>query len=283
MIIYFNDNRFIEIEPLEDSLSQAWYTEVKKLHKNIREKNRFYGLNNDWTLDQCKSKIQNCMDTINKFSQGKVPQNIREDIDQEYLNYLHVFFEKMIGLDKTTRNSNAASRFMQSAPENVKQAVRDFNVLIHRMEGILQNPKKPSPRIVVTFKNPPKHPIPRSCLERFNFLQNPGDVCLNYAHVGKPLYDIYKDGDDQVSEENIKPQSHWSANFQILFFKERGHNNQYAHFVEQWWASDKSKKVRSLGFKKNDPKNAWGKITVGKVKTWPDLSEVKYIDRIEFL
>jgi hypothetical protein len=172
---------------------------------------------------------------------------------------------------------------MQSAPENVKQAVRDFNVLIHRMEGILLNPKKPSPRIVVTFKNPPKYNIPESYLDKFNFLQKPGDVCLNYAHVGKPLYDIYKDVDDQVDEKNIKPQSHWSANFQILFYKERGHNSEYYKSVEKWWSSSRSKKVRSLGFKKNDPKNAWGKLTVGKVKNWPNLSGVKYIDRIEFL
>jgi hypothetical protein len=282
MKIYFNDDRFIEIVPLDDSLSQAWYDEVKLYHKNIRERDRFYGLNEDWSLEQCKSKIQECMTTINNFCPGKVPAELKETIDHEYLNYLHVFFENTIGLDKTTRNSNEAVEFMKSAPEDVREAVRDYNVIIHRMEGLLENHKKQAPRIVVTFKSPPKHEIPESELGRFDFLQNPGDVCLNYAHVGKALHDVFKDDDDLVGDANIKPQSHWSANFQIVFSKGRGYNPEYHKMVEQWWNSSKSDRVKALGFKKGDPKNAWGKLTVGKVVSWPDLTGIKYIDRIEF-
>lgn len=282
MIVYFNDNRFLEIVPLEDDLSQAWYREVKKYHREIRERDRFYGLNEEWSLEQCKSKIQECMDLINNFCPGKVPDQLSKKIDKEYLNYLHVFFEKIIDLDKTTRKSNEASEFMKIAPTDVKEAVRDYNVLIHRMEGLLEHSKLPAPRIVVTFKSPTKHSIPEADLSRFNFLQNPGDVCLNYAHVGKALHDVFKDNDKLVGNENIKPQSHWSANFQIVFSKGRGYNPEYHKQVEEWWNSSKSDRVKSLGFKKDDLKNAWGKLTVGKVKSCPNLTGIKYIDRIEF-
>jgi len=43
---------------------------------------------------------------------------------------------------------------------------------------------------------------------------------INYCEVGKPLWDVFKDNDDIVGEDNIRPLKYYSADFNITF-----HNN----------------------------------------------------------
>ena len=44
-----------------------------------------------------------------------------------------------------------------------------------------------------------------------------GTVYINYCEVGKPLLDVFKDDDEIVGDENIRPLRYYSADFQIKF------------------------------------------------------------------
>ena len=59
MMVYFDKGKTVKIEPLNDSFSNKWYQEVRNIYKNgIRENNRIYGFNNEWTYDKCLNKIK---------------------------------------------------------------------------------------------------------------------------------------------------------------------------------------------------------------------------------
>ena len=79
--------------------------------------------------------------------------------------------------------------------------------MIHRIEGIKPGMKRPDPndfwskRIVITFSDRPRYKIPDKEMYRFNFLQEPGDVCFNYCHVGKPLFDVFDNEAAKLKDE----------------------------------------------------------------------------------
>ncbi|NDB29696.1 hypothetical protein EB151_09120, partial [archaeon] len=276
--INFDQNKSIKIKPLNDELSQAWVSEVIKQRANIKERDRIYGLNDLWSYDNCLREMQRQIDIINCW-EYIIDRNI-VDLDQQQLNKYHVYFETMIGLDKSKRNSNEPSIFFMNAPKLVRQAIVKFNILIHRLEGIPVGAKRSTrKRIVVTFKNPQRFLIPNSELYRFNFNQRPGDVVLSYCHVGKPLYDVMKDNDNDATDGNITPQTHWASSFQVCFFDGPQLNPNYQERVDQWWKNPNNRVVK-LGYTKDDPKNAWGLIKVGEVID-PNLEYLDGITTVE--
>ena len=166
-MVYFDKGKTVKIEPLNDSFSNKWYQEVRNIYKNgIRENNRIYGFNNEWTYDKCLNKIKENIKVINKYQQF-IDYDI-EKIDQQKLNDLHVYFETMIGVDSTNNKVDRPGDYFDNAPDEVKNAITEFNVLIHRIES-MDPDSFWSKRIVVTFNNRPRHLIPESELYRFDF------------------------------------------------------------------------------------------------------------------
>lgn len=282
MLVYFDHDRQIEILPLEDNFSLQWYEEVKNIYKNgIREDDRIYGFSDNWSYDMCLKDIKKQIQIINEYK--KIIDYDLSNINQQILNELHVFFENIIGMDMD-RNS-----FYLNAPINIQKAIQRFNILIHRIEGLEPGMSRPdktkfwSKRIVVTFNDRPRYKIPDDELYRFNFLQKPGDVCLNYCHVGKPLYDIFDNDDHSVSDENILPQSHWSADFHMIFNDGLQYDPQYNVKVKQWWNQNRDK-LSSLGWYENNPKNAWGMLKVARVTDYNPkyLEGIMRVEAIEF-
>ena len=280
-MVYFDKGKTVKIEPLNDSFSNKWYQEVRNIYKNgIRENNRIYGFNNEWTYDKCLNKIKENIKVINKYQQF-IDYDI-EKIDQQKLNDLHVYFETMIGVDSTNNKVDRPGDYFDNAPDEVKNAITEFNVLIHRIES-MDPDSFWSKRIVVTFNNRPRHLIPESELYRFDFRIIPGDVCLNYCHVGKPLYDVYANDDHSVTEENIFPQTHWSADFHMMFKKGLGFKNSYHSDVAEWWQKNKTE-LNSMGFYEGKFENAWGLLKVGEVVKYDPnyLEGITKVERIEF-
>lgn len=279
-MIYFDKGKKIQVKPLTDKFSLLWYDEVCKIYLNgIRENKRIYGFNNEWTYDKCLNKIKTIVNTVNNYKPF-IDYNI-EELDQQKLNDLHVFFENMIGVDSTNTKLERPGDFFDSAPDEIKDAIVEFNVLIHRIES-MDPDSFWSKRIVITFNDRPRHKIPESELYRFDFRIKPGDVCLNYCHVGKPLYDVYSNDDHSITEENIFPQSHWSADFHMMFKTGLGFNNSYHESVANWWKENK-KELNSMGFYEGDFKNAWGLFKVAEVVNYDPnyLEGITKVEKIE--
>jgi hypothetical protein len=130
-------------------------------------------------------------------------------LSQDTLNYLHKFFENLRGHIET------GTDFYNSAPSNVKQAVDKFNVLIHETEHLIRN--SDTPTVIGTFTNRPRISLNDSDYDLFTVKWKYGEVYINYCEVGKTLLDVFKDQDEYVSENNIRPQQYYSADFMIKF------------------------------------------------------------------
>ncbi len=236
----FDNDESIDIYPYEDELSQRWFNEVRKNINNIWERDRIYGLNDEITYDRVYEKLSKSVGIIKFY----------EDLpDTEDLNELHTHFERMM-----------EPEFFNKAPRLIQDHIIKYNVNIHHLESIN------SKRIVCSFKNPDKFLLEESDQKRFNFNQKPGTVCINYCHVGKPMYDIYHDNDSIA--EKIVNQSEWSADFTIIYNHDK--HKPFDLKAKKWCEYNKIKP------------RSWGLIDVGYSSSVP-LKNIEYIESAEIM
>ena len=131
---------------------------------------------------------------------------------------------------------------------------RRLNVLIHKVENFNQK------RVVVTFDMKEKVKLTQQQLDSFTLSYKSGDVLLMYPQTGKTILDVYKDGDDICSEENVYPQEYISADFVVVFDDiDYGTPEFYA------WCKENGVDVE-------DKSNALGFYKVGEVIECEDLT-----------
>lgn len=170
---------------------------------------RFYGFGTPaQEYQHAVDTIQQCINTINSFEyliHGKF------EFTQDYLNYLHHIFEVYHGLlDQQTGD------FWKRAPFNVRKALADLNLAVHRCESV---GKINCPRFVCTWFGMPKihqldpdlQSMHGDCKIKF------GTVYLNYCEIGKTVEDLAHDNDKYISNDAFRPFSHYSADFNVAF------------------------------------------------------------------
>lgn len=241
MILRFDLGKELTLVPHKDDFSQNWYNELIKNKDNIKEKDRVHGFNSGDNLEAAYEKLRKCVGLI-QFYDDKIEWN-------DDLNKLHLYFESMM-----------EDSYFLDAPSIIQNAIIQYNHLIHRIESI------GSKRIVCTFNSNERYPLDESMQERFTFDQKPGTICINYCHIGKPLYDLYHD--DDYSAELIVPQTEWCADFTIIY--RHGKHKPFDEKAQAW-------------LDKNEyEKKSWGLIEVGKVVPHGD-DYLDGITRIETL
>lgn len=197
-------------------LAQAKYT--------IDDPCRFYGLGpiEKRQIDAI-SKINAVIDTINDFEKI-IDRKLKFINDQDTLNYLHHIFEEYHGLlDKQTHD------FWLRAPDNVRKALADLNILVHRCESTYRNSY---PRHVVTYFGLPKtKKLTSGDYELFEDQHKFGTVCLNYVEIGKTLENLAVDNDQYVGDDAFRPWRHYSADFNIRFWSDSDRQIEEKHAV----------------------------------------------------
>jgi hypothetical protein len=127
------------------------------------------------------------------------------------LNYLHSIFERWHGLlDQQSE---------RPIPQELKQHLAELNISVHRCESVARGNR---PRFVCTWFGMPKtETLSEDLMKEYGTL-NPkfGNVCLNYAEVGKTLEDLVQDRDNYISNDAFKPFNHYSADFTVRFHEE---------------------------------------------------------------
>lgn len=177
---------------------------------SIDDPARFYGFGDKQSqIDYALTKINQCIDIIN--SHQKIIHRSMIDInDYDTLNYLHNIFEVYHGLlDQQTHE------FYLSAPDEVKQALADLNILVHRCESVARPAET---RHVVTYFGLPKtEQLQIGDYKFFTDQLTAGTVYLNYVEIGKTLEHLAVDNDHYISDDAFKPFRYYSADFLILF------------------------------------------------------------------
>ncbi|MGE3759946.1 MAG: hypothetical protein AB7H97_19420 [Pseudobdellovibrionaceae bacterium] len=144
-----------------------------------------------------------------------------------------------------------------------------MNILIHRYEDVCRvelDRKRglpPTPRIIATFKGFQRASLEEGDFRHFTKKEVFGRWYIDYCELGKPLWDVYQDKDEIVGDQNIRPLRYFSANGLLHFGKTltSGQVSRQLREFNKWW-DEKEEFLRSLGFKKNDPKNSIGNIPV---------------------
>ena len=256
----------VDIEPVNNILGQSWATLLKEaiLSKNcwLVETDRIHHLNDEWSPENTIIKMNECIDIVNSYD-NIIDYKLDLNPDQEVMNYLHTFFEHLRGKDEDP------PEWYINSPRYVKDAVTLFNVLIHRYESFIR--KKRVSKITVSYKNRPTREMTLEEKKSFYPIVKAGDVFLKYCHKGKDLFDVFKDQDDYVGDENILPQHKISSDFNIVLDDFIGRNVAKNLFI---WLGEKKDYLKSIGIDINNLETTIGKGVVGKVIT-NDIEQLK--------
>jgi len=260
----------LEFETYNTSIAIKWANELTEQlirNSNLRENDRLYQfVDSTDDLISTITELKNKAKSINDYS-FYIPDIINFDITQEILNTLHKCFEEMRG------SILSPGEYYLSAPTDVRRAIEDYNVLIHKTEDILNAVKNhtSSPRMVLTFNERQRHELEDDDYNYFNLDTNFGEVYINYCEVGKTLWDVFRDADGIIGDHNIRPLKWYSADMKICFF-----NNSHKSKINKFWQwfDENSSFLNKLGFIKHDKKLSLGNIPVAHIITDKPKSEI---------
>lgn len=204
------DQESILFEVFDTDIAQLWANEIKNNYP-LYETDRFThwpGSKKDETYFE--KNLKEHVKIINNYEKIVDLENFDS---QGFLNQLHKHFEDMRG------HVDYSTDWYKQLPVEIQFSVDKINILIHEYESFLAEKNQPfkNPTIVGTFSNRPTHLLKEEHYQYFTHRWEFGTVYINYCEVGKPLLDVFKDRDDYVGKDAIRPQSTYSADFMIKF------------------------------------------------------------------
>ena len=239
---------------------------------SIDDTKRFYGFGSlDIQIADALIRINQCVNVINDHEKI-ITRQLTDINDQDTLNYLHHIFETYHGmLDQQTH------KFWQNCPLEVRTALADLNVLVHRCESVSRYNNK---RHVVTYYGLPKTEIlDDNDYQHFTSDIIFGTVYLNYVEIGKTLEDLTFDNDQYISDEAFKPWRHYSADFNVQFWSSETRQVRERHAkIKQYY--DKHKTFfdeRNLPF--THPYLSPGLIPLADIES--ELTDQEILEQIE--
>jgi hypothetical protein len=278
-----NDEQHYDVffDVLDNPISQKWAMEISKNYE-LFETDRF----SNWpdspkNKDYFVSMLNKQIDTVNQYYPNLINSYVEENPDQETMNYLHTFFEKLRG------PIGEESDWYKSANTEAQEAICQFNILIHEYEHYSFNEemlplvKHPYATIVGTYKDRPRYELTDDDYNFFTFNWRFGTVYINYCEVGKPLLDVFKDQDEVVGDNNIKPLKYYSADWQIKFGPDTldwVYAQRFDEFKE--WFHKKSNYFNQLGINWG-PKLSLGMIPVAQLNT--NYSNLENLSKTEII
>lgn len=237
-------------------IAERWYKQLLLAisRSDFCEKDRVYNFGE--TLDDIMNELLYSAEMINLWDPII-------DLSKIDMNHLHKYFEIMRG------NDWPPAKYFTNAPARIREHIERFNILIHKIESFGSGAK----RIIVRSRCREAIELQPNDYHEFTTNMKFGTVYINYCHVGKPLYDVFKDNDEIVGEHNIVPQSKYSSDMNIFFSDSSYRVDEFLN-----WFDRKSNWLNSLGFYKDDPKIALGAIPVADLIT--DMDRKTIIDII---
>jgi hypothetical protein len=211
LVIELDNNFELRFNIRKTPMAELWLERMNQRHAwPMDNPDRFYGFGTAQQEQQrAVSMIQQCIATINAHD-PIIGRNF--EYTQDGLNYLHNIFERYHGLlDQQT------SEYWLHAPEQVRQALANLNLAVHRCEAAQRTPR---PEFICTWFGMPKTQCLSTELQQqygeptIKF----GTVYLNYCEIGKTVEDLTRDNDQYIGEDAFKPFGHYSADFFVAFY-----------------------------------------------------------------
>jgi len=267
----------------ETRIAKAWQAEIIEDYE-LFETERFTNWPNSIKTREYYIKELNAqIDIINYYHPNTIDAIFNEQSTQETMNYLHKIFEILRGpIDEGTK-------WYKNANPLAQIALMQYNILIHEYEHFCFNERTvvhtnhPYATIVGTFHGK-RHRLEEGDYGHFTFKWQFGTVYINYCEVGKPFLDIFKDNDQIVGANNIKPLQHYSADFQIKYGPDTLDHVYTKRLKKFWeWYDQRDNYFASLGFFRSN-KLALGLIPVAlinlKNSKLEGLSQVEIVHKL---
>ena len=292
-----NEKVTINFQENETKLGQKWSKALRdEIDKGITipQPNRIYNLNDEWSERKVCKAINKCIDIINAHDKI-IDFRLKNSMTQDDSNKLHHFFEIMRG------ENDEPNEYYLRSPKHVREAIEEYNVLIHRWEDLWitapdgtkhidasyrrDNAKRniwQRGRIVVHISDRPMFEMEDGDWDCWTLKYNPGDIRINYCHKGKPIMDVIKDGDEVIGEDNITPQHRYSADFSLGFNYGFGHFANWTPIIDGWWKQNEQF-MQKLGYTKDNPKSAIGQGVVGRIQGSAFLTKAKIFGSTKIL
>lgn len=234
-------------------LAELWLERMQHRNKwSLDDPTRFYGFGSiDQETARAENMIKRCIAVINSYD-PIIQRSYTSLDDHDLLNYLHSIFERYHGL-----LDQQNSTWWINAPTDVRKALADLNIAVHRCESVSANS---CPRLVCTWFGMPKEYKldPELALNYGTTRIDFGTVYLNYVEIGKTLEDLTQDQDKYISDEAFRPFEHYSADFSVAFYNynhiqnlpamEKYHQQNLKFFVSQGVGSVYNVKALPLRF-----------------------------------
>ena len=230
----------------ETDIANKWAAEINKGY-SIFEDWRFTGWpDSEWNEESYIQKMNECINTINEYQPGIIQHNAYVGMPQETTNILHKYFETLRGgvLTPTT--------WYDTAPDNVKTALTNYNVYIHNYEKLMLGSEYLSSTITCTF-NSQRQLLDETDYKYFTYNWKFGTVYINYCEVGKHLLEMFVDNDnDIVGDQNIRPLKYYSSDFKIKFCSDIP-GKEFVKFSSRLhqWLLDNTEKFKALGIEES--------------------------------
>lgn len=245
----------LQFQIYKTPIAIKWFAELKQtLTENIeiREPDRLYQFNNKWNKETIIIELNRIIDVVNSW---KKCIELRASDDQDVLNNLHHHFEMIRG------SVLEPGDFYLEAPPNIKKSIDDFNITIHRLEDLLKS-KIPKPRVVITWQDINRKLLDDIDYDYFSLDIKFGEVYVNYCEIGKTLWDVFRDNDKIVGDDNIRPLRYYSSEMAIAFC-----DGSYKKSINKFWNwfDSNSNFLNYLGFYKHDKKLSIGQLPVAKL------------------
>ena len=213
MTITFGGDLSLEFDLEQHAIAQLWLAKMRARHAwPMDDARRFYGFDGPKrSRERAEQDLRTCIQVINAH-QLIITREWTGIDDQDFLNYLHSIFEQYHGL--LDQQDHA---WWQQAPEDVKQALANLNIAVHRAESATRGDH---PRVVCTWFGMPKDSSldPKDMVQYGRLSYEFGGVYVNYVEIGKTLEDLAHDDDQWIGDDAFQPFLRYSADFNIRFY-----------------------------------------------------------------
>ena len=185
VILGANQEASFDISLYDNSFTRKWVDELRWCLDNC-DYNQSEAFGSTMTVAAAGEVLTQSCITINKYLKNFI--EVRDNIinqPQEYFNYLHSKFELLSG------NFGKPTRLFSIANQELKNAIRNLNFFVHRVE----TKKQPNSRLYISFDKDQyrRWPFEIDDYDFFEFEFPAGTLFLHYAELGKEFVDLYED------------------------------------------------------------------------------------------
>lgn len=262
------DTITVPFKLFDNSVTHRWVQKVMlaQTKYNIDDPARFYGFGSLPEQQQdAIARINRTVATINAHERI-IDRQLADVSDQDTLNYLHHIFEVYHGL-----LDQQSHPFYVTAPAQVKQALADLNIDVHRCESVHRSAY---PRHVVTWYGLPKTSVLRpGDYVLFTDAYKFGTVYLNYTEIGKTFEDLSVDDDQYIADEAFRPFRHYSADFTVKFFDRDPRQLTLRHAIMDQYFTEHQEFFETRGLDRGHNLLKPGLIPLAEIDTDQDVLE----------